>query len=218
MSKKRKEVTKSIEDAVALIKDGQTVAIGGFGADNHPMAIVREMIRTGKKNLTIVASATAGLEIDLLIGAGCVKKLIAPYVGQEMYCPIGHNYRKYAESGQIEIAETSEYLLYAGFFAAASGQEFFAWRGGVGTSIPKLNKDLVEFMSSGKSVVMALEAENAIAKWRDTMGATDPAKAAPGTIRKELGTSIQYNCTHGSDAPETAAVEIAYFFSGSEIG
>ena len=97
MSKKRKEVTKSIEDAVALIKDGQTVAIGGFGADNHPMAIVREMIRTGKKNLTIVASATAGLEIDLLIGAGCVKKLIAPYVGQEMYCPIGHNYRKYAE-------------------------------------------------------------------------------------------------------------------------
>jgi len=78
--------------------------------------------------------------------------------------------------------------------------------------------DLVEFMSSGKSVVMVLEAENAIAKWRDTMGATDPAKAAPGTIRKELGTSIQYNCTHGSDAPETAAVEIAYFFSGSELG
>ena len=76
MSKKRKEVVKSIEEAVAQIKDGQTVAIGGFGADNHPMAIVREMIRTGKKNLTIVASATAGLEIDLLIGAGCVKKLI----------------------------------------------------------------------------------------------------------------------------------------------
>ena len=79
-------------------------------------------------------------------------------------------------------------------------------------------KDLVEFMSSGKSVVMVLEAENAIAKWRDTMGATDPAKAAPGTIRKELGTSIQYNCTHGSDAPETAAVEISYFFAGSELG
>ena len=65
MSKKRKEVVKSIEEAVAQIKDGQTVAIGGFGADNHPMAIVREMIRTGKKNLTIIASATAGLEIDL---------------------------------------------------------------------------------------------------------------------------------------------------------
>ena len=60
-------------------------------------------------------------------------------------------------------------------------------------------KDLVEFMSSGKSVAMVLEAENAIAKWRETMGATDPAKAAPGTIRKDLGTSIQFNCTHGSD-------------------
>ena len=78
-------------------------------------------------------------------------------------------------------------------------------------------KDLVEFMSSGKSVAMVLQAENAIAKWRETMGATDPAKAAPGTIRKELGTSIQFNCTHGSDAPQTAAFEIGYFFSGSEL-
>ncbi len=78
-------------------------------------------------------------------------------------------------------------------------------------------KELVEFMSSGKSVAMVLEAEGAIAKWRETMGATDPAKAAPGTIRKELGTSIQFNCTHGSDAPQTAAFEIGYFFAGSEI-
>jgi nucleoside-diphosphate kinase len=78
-------------------------------------------------------------------------------------------------------------------------------------------KDLTEFMSSGKVVVMVLEAENAISRWRDVMGATDPAKAAPGTIRKELGTSIQNNCTHGSDAPETAAFEIGYFFAGSEL-
>ena len=78
-------------------------------------------------------------------------------------------------------------------------------------------EDLCNFMSSGKIVAIALEAENAISKWRDTMGATDPAKAAPGTIRKELSTSIQNNCTHGSDAPETAAFEIGYFFSGSEL-
>jgi len=77
--------------------------------------------------------------------------------------------------------------------------------------------ELTEFMSTGKVFVMVLEAENAIAKWRDTMGATDPAKAAPGTIRRELGTSIQYNCTHGSDAPATAAFEIGYFFAGSEL-
>jgi nucleoside-diphosphate kinase len=78
-------------------------------------------------------------------------------------------------------------------------------------------KDLTEFMSSGKVVVMVLEAEAAISKWRETMGATDPGKAAPGTIRKELGTSIQNNCTHGSDATETAAFEIAYFFTGFEL-
>jgi nucleoside-diphosphate kinase len=77
--------------------------------------------------------------------------------------------------------------------------------------------ELTDFMSSGKCVVIVLEAEGAIAKWRDTMGATDPAKAAPGTIRKELGTSIQYNCTHGSDAAATAAFEIGYFFSGLEL-
>jgi nucleoside-diphosphate kinase len=77
--------------------------------------------------------------------------------------------------------------------------------------------ELTDFMSSGKCVVIVLEAEGAIAKWRDTMGATDPAKAAPGTIRKELGTSIQYNCTHGSDASATAAFEIGYFFSGLEL-
>jgi nucleoside-diphosphate kinase len=90
-----------------------------------------------------------------------------------------------------------------GFYAVHSARPFFG--------------ELTEFMSSGKAVVMVLEAENAIARWRDTMGATDPAKAAPGTIRRELGESIQYNCTHGSDAPDTAAFEIAYFFSGAEL-
>lgn len=78
-------------------------------------------------------------------------------------------------------------------------------------------KDLTEFMSSGKVVVMVLERENAIAQWRDTMGATDPAKAAPGTIRNALGTSIQNNCTHGSDAPQTAAFEISYLFAGHDL-
>jgi nucleoside-diphosphate kinase len=77
--------------------------------------------------------------------------------------------------------------------------------------------ELTDFMSSGKAVVMVLEADGAISKWRDTMGATDPAKAAPGSIRKELGTSIQNNCTHGSDGAATAAFEIGYFFAGLEL-
>ena len=77
--------------------------------------------------------------------------------------------------------------------------------------------ELTDFMSSGKIFAMVLEADGAISKWRETMGATDPKKAAPGTIRRDLGSSIQMNCTHGSDAPETAAFEISYFFSSMEL-
>jgi nucleoside-diphosphate kinase len=90
-----------------------------------------------------------------------------------------------------------------GFYAVHKERPFFG--------------ELTDFMSSGKIVALVLEAEGAIKKWRDTMGATDPKKAAPGTIRCDLGTSIGNNCTHGSDAPETAAFEIGYFFAGHEL-
>jgi len=76
---------------------------------------------------------------------------------------------------------------------------------------------LVKFMTEGPVVVMVLEAPDAIKKWRDTMGATNPANAAEGTIRKRFATSIERNCVHGSDALETAAVEIPFFFSASEL-
>ena len=78
-------------------------------------------------------------------------------------------------------------------------------------------KDLVGFMTSGPVVVQVLEGEDAIAKNREVMGATNPANADEGTIRKLYGESIEANCVHGSDAPETAAEEIAFFFAGSEI-
>lgn len=77
--------------------------------------------------------------------------------------------------------------------------------------------ELVDFMTSGPVVVQVLEGENAIARYRDVMGATDPAKAAEGTIRKKYAQSIGENSVHGSDAPETAVQEIAQFFSGNEI-
>jgi nucleoside-diphosphate kinase len=76
---------------------------------------------------------------------------------------------------------------------------------------------LTDFMSSGPCIVMCLEAPEAIAKWRTLMGATDPAKADAGTLRKEFGASIDNNATHGSDAPETAAFELGYFFRGLEL-
>ena len=90
-----------------------------------------------------------------------------------------------------------------GFYAVHKERPFFG--------------ELTDFMSSGKIFAMVLEAEGAISKWRDAMGATDPKKAASGTIRHDLGTSIGNNCTHGSDALETAAFEIGYFFSGLEL-
>jgi nucleoside-diphosphate kinase len=90
-----------------------------------------------------------------------------------------------------------------GFYAVHKARPFFG--------------ELTDFMSSGKIFAMVLEGDGAIAKWRDAMGATDPKKAAPGTIRHDLGTSIGNNCTHGSDAPETAAFEIGYFFPGLDL-
>jgi nucleoside-diphosphate kinase len=78
-------------------------------------------------------------------------------------------------------------------------------------------RDLVTFMTSGPVVVQVLEGENAIAKYREVMGATNPANAAPGTIRKEFAESIEANSAHGSDSAENAAIEIAYFFAGCEI-
>jgi nucleoside-diphosphate kinase len=90
-----------------------------------------------------------------------------------------------------------------GFYAVHKERPFFA--------------ELTTFMSSGPCILLALEAPNAIAKWRDTMGLTDPAKAAPGTLRKDFGESIGRNATHGSDAPETAAFELGYFFRGMEL-
>jgi nucleoside-diphosphate kinase len=76
---------------------------------------------------------------------------------------------------------------------------------------------LTAFMSSGPVVLLVLERDGAIARWRETMGATDPAKAAEGTLRKQFASNIERNCVHGSDAPETAAFEIGYFFRGMEL-
>ena len=90
-----------------------------------------------------------------------------------------------------------------GFYAVHSARPFFG--------------SLTDFMSSGPCILMCLEAPDAIRKWRTLMGATDPAKADAGTLRKEFGASIEFNATHGSDAPETATFELGYFFRGMEL-
>ena len=119
---------------------------------------------------------------------------------------IGQIYARFEAAG-LKIAAAKMAHLSRGeaeqFYAVHKERPFF--------------KDLVDFMVSGPVVVQVLEGENAVAKNRELMGATNPANAAEGTIRKMFAESIEANSVHGSDSPENAAIEIAYFFAGSEI-
>ncbi len=113
---------------------------------------------------------------------------------------------KIEENGLRIIAQKRLYLTRKqaeGFYAVHAERSFF--------------NDLCEFMTSGPVIVQVLEGENAVAKYRDIMGATNPANAADGTIRKEFAESIEANTVHGSDSIDNAAIEIAYFFSATEI-
>ena len=119
---------------------------------------------------------------------------------------IGEVIRRFEGSGLRIVAMKMVHMSKPqaeGFYAVHRERPFFG--------------SLTEFMSSGPSVVMALEGEGAIKKNRELMGATDPKDAAPGTIRKDLASSKEQNVVHGSDSPETAAFEIAYFFNALEI-
>jgi nucleoside-diphosphate kinase len=119
---------------------------------------------------------------------------------------IGEVYRRFEKEGLTIIAARMCQLSQReaeAFYAVHKERPFF--------------RDLVKYMTSGPVVVQVLEGDNAIARNREIMGATDPKKAAPGTIRADLAQSIEANTVHGSDAPATAAQEIAFFFAGSEL-
>ena len=119
---------------------------------------------------------------------------------------IGKIYSRFETNGLKVVAAKMAHLSRQeaeGFYAVHKARPFF--------------KDLVEFMISGPVMIQVLEGEEAIQKNRDLMGATDPRKAEKGTIRADFAESIDANAVHGSDAPETAAVEIAYFFPASQV-
>ena len=119
---------------------------------------------------------------------------------------IGEILSRFEKSGLKVVAARMKQLSKQeaeGFYAVHRERPFFG--------------SLTAFMSSGPAIVLVLEAADAIKKWRTLMGATDPAKADAGTMRKEFAQSIERNATHGSDAPETAAYEIGYFFAGVEL-
>ena len=110
-----------MEAALDHVRDGMTVGIGGFINSSHPMLAVRGLIRRGFRNLTVVGAASSGLEIDMLVASGCVKRVVAPYVGAEVLAPIGPAFRAAAERSLIEVFELDEAMYYAALRAAAVG-------------------------------------------------------------------------------------------------
>ena len=141
----RKERIIDEKEAASWIHDGMSVAIGGFINSLHPMAIVRHIIRNGVRNLTLIGTGNSGLDVDLLVGAGCVKKVITPCVTAEDLVAIGPMFRAKAQNGEIEVWECDEAIFYTGLRAAAAMLPFMPCRAGLGTSIPEINPDLKVF-------------------------------------------------------------------------
>lgn len=134
----RKPTLISLDEAMNFIGDGMTISIGGFLTSSKPMAMVREIIRRGLKGLTLIAFPSS-LDVDLLVAAGCVSKLIVPYVGAESLAPVGPFFRLRAQRGEIEVLEVDVGIVMTMLKAAQQGMPYLPWRGGVGTSLPHLN-------------------------------------------------------------------------------
>jgi glutaconate CoA-transferase subunit A len=146
----RRERLTSVTEAAALVQDGAVVGLSGFSYQNPPMALVREIIRRRVRDLTIVSGPTSGIETDLLIGAGCVRRVVTAGVAFEKVIPIGPAFRRAAEAGTIEVWECDECIWHLALKAAAWGMPHILWRGGVGTSLPELNRDLREVEVDGR--------------------------------------------------------------------
>jgi glutaconate CoA-transferase subunit A len=145
MSLSRTPVVLDEEAALDLVEDGMTIALGGFNTAAHPMIIVRGLIRRGVKRLRVIGSTIAGLDLDILIGAGVADEVVTSSVTGEALAGVGPFFRSAAESGAVRVWESDEGMLYAGLRAAGQGLPFLPWKAGVGTSIPELNPDLVSF-------------------------------------------------------------------------
>jgi glutaconate CoA-transferase subunit A len=137
-------------EAVALLKDGMIVGLSGFSYQNPPMALTREIIRRRVRDLTVVSGPTSGIETDLLIGAGCVRRVVTAGVAFERVLPIAPAFRRAAERGEIEIWECDECLWHLALKAGAWGMPYILWPGGVGTSIPELNPEIQEVEVEGR--------------------------------------------------------------------
>ncbi|HKV55026.1 MAG TPA: CoA-transferase [Candidatus Binataceae bacterium] len=148
MNTKRRERIIDETEAAAWIEDGMTIAIG----QPTPMALLRQIIRRGIKDLTVV---DAGFSLDLLVAAGCARRVMSYYAGGGFGNPVMPSFRRAAERGEIDVWECEEGILCAGLQAAAQMLPFLPWRGGVGTSLPEINKDLKLFTDpiSGETLI-----------------------------------------------------------------
>ncbi|MFH1481843.1 MAG: CoA-transferase [Pseudomonadota bacterium] len=146
MSRERKKKLTTIHEAMSCIKDGAFLAIGGFMIHNHPMAIIREIVKQGIKGLKVLPTPPGGsIDVDLLIGSGCVASILASYVGGEWLQPVMPNYRSKAEKSELDIIEYDEHTIVCGLRAAIWKLPCEVTRAGLGTDLLKVNPSLKVF-------------------------------------------------------------------------
>lgn len=141
----------TIGHALENLKSGMTIGLSGFSFMNPPMALVREIIKKKLKRLTVVSGPTSGIETDILIGAGCVKKVITSCVAFEKIEGVAPNFRIAAENDEIEVWECDECMWHVALKAGIYDVPYMLWQGGLGSSIPKLNKGIKEIKINGKN-------------------------------------------------------------------
>jgi glutaconate CoA-transferase subunit A len=202
MSEKRKEVIIDAKEAVAMVRDGVTIGFGGFITSSVPMLIIREIIKRRVKDLYVVAPSSAGLDIDLLIASGCVKKLMTAYMGGEHYCPIAPFFRMAVQKGELELFECDEAQFYCALRAAAQGLPFLPWRSGVGTSFPEVNPEMKLFKDPIKGETLL-----AIPAVKMDIAFLHAAHADPYGNVQHVGTGFGDRAFHRSAARSVVQVE-----------
>lgn len=116
-----KNILTSLEEAVSRIEDGDVVGVGGFNFQNKAMAAVREIVRQGKKDLTLICGAPSSIDADILVGAGCVREIIVQSVSLERFGPVGPGFRRRAQAGEIKVVDADQGCVNAGLWASKSG-------------------------------------------------------------------------------------------------
>ncbi|MCW2672642.1 MAG: putative CoA-transferase alpha subunit [Frankiales bacterium] len=198
--------------AVALrtLKDGDTLGVGGFINSGHPMSLVRHVLRSGVTDLTVVGGASAGLEVDLMVAAGAVSRVISPYVGAEGLASVGPAFRKAAQDGMLRVSDLDEAHFYAGLRASAQRVPFNPWKAGVGTSYPDINPDLVLFREPIRNELMI------------AVAAIELDVCIVHAARSDHYGNVQYNGTHYGDQTMAAAAryvvaEVEQLVSNEEV-